>query len=89
MPKNTLSLQEKITKLENEKQQLIDKRKNEIAELFTKHHGIAIDNQAILGFIKHYNLAAQENKLKEDNIISNFRELAPPSKRAKSIAQPA
>ena len=89
MPKNSISLQEKIAKLEDEKQQLINKRKDEIANLFLKHQGIAIDNKTILGFIKHYNAQAKENNLKDDQIISSFRELSPPSQRTKRIEQPA
>lgn len=89
MTKSSLSLQEKIAKLESEKQNLINKRKNEIADLFLKNQAIAIDNKAILGFIKHYNNKAKENKLKEDEIITSFRELAPPSQRSRSAQQPA
>jgi hypothetical protein len=51
MTKKVDQIMEKIKALELAKEQLIQARKNEIAELFLQHHGLGISNQLILGFI--------------------------------------
>ena len=93
MPKSTLSLEERIAKLEHEKQQLINKRKDEIAELFVKHKAVTIDNKVIIGLIKHYQHALKNGDDNTDQLLSELRSKGAkspsPSQSHKQAQQPA
>lgn len=92
MPKSSLSLEARIAKLEQEKELLIQKRKNEIAEMFAKNKAVTIDNKIIIGLIKHYQTTVKNGTDKNDELIMRLRALSgkpSPSQRSKRTQQPA
>ena len=72
MKKKELSLTEKIAKLDQQKEQLLAKRKDEIFALFTSTANVTIDNKLLLGFLLFLNNPAN----KDHPILKEFKELA-------------
>ncbi len=72
MKKKELSLTEKIAKLDQQKEQLLAKRKDEIFALFTSTANVTIDNKLLLGFLLFLSNPAN----KEHPILKEFKELA-------------
>ena len=87
MKRKTLNYTEKLTKLEQEKEALLTKRKDEIFNIFTKHNSITIDDKLLIGFL----LFANNPKNKNNETLQMFKELAlqkTPSKFSKQNAKP-
>ena len=72
MKKKELSLTEKIAKLDQQKEQLLAKRKDEIFSIFTSTTNVSIDNKLLLGFLLFLNNTAN----KDHPILKEFKELA-------------
>ena len=72
MKKKELSLTEKIAKLDQQKEQLIAKRKDEIFSIFTSTASVTIDNKLLLGFLLF--LCNPVNK--DHPLLKEFKELA-------------
>ena len=72
MKKKELSLTEKIAKLDQQKEQLLAKRKDEIFSIFTATANVTIDNKLLLGFLLFLSNTAN----KEHPILKEFKELA-------------
>jgi hypothetical protein len=76
MPKKDLSLIEKIAKLEQQKEQLLSKIKDELFSIFINTASVAIDNKLLTGALLF--LSKPENK--DHPILKEFKELATRSK---------
>ncbi|WPY01570.1 hypothetical protein Trichorick_01483 (plasmid) [Candidatus Trichorickettsia mobilis] len=72
MPKKDLSLTEKIAKLEQQKEQLLNKRKDELFSIFINTASVAMDNKLLTGALLF--LSKSENK--DHPILKEFKELA-------------
>jgi hypothetical protein len=72
MPKKDFSLIEKIAKLEQQKEQLLSKRKDELFSIFINTVSVAIDNKLLTGALLF--LSKPENK--DHPILKEFKELA-------------
>jgi len=80
MPKKDLSLTEKIAKLEQQKEQLLNKRKDELFSIFINTSSVAIDNKLLTGALLF--LSKPENK--DHPILKEFKEMATRSKSPSS-----
>jgi hypothetical protein len=72
MRKKPLSYTEKLTKLEKEKESLLNRRKDELFNIFTAHSSITIDDKLLIGFL----LFATNSDNKDHAILKQFKELA-------------
>ena len=71
MPKINITLTEKIAKLEQQKVQLLAKRKDELFSIFTNTASVAIDNKLLTGFLLFLNNPVN----KDHSILKEFKEL--------------
>lgn len=76
MAAKTLPLIDRITKLEQQKQALLNKRKEEIFKFFLEHFAITIENKVLIGFLKF----ATDKNNKNHSTLNMFKELATTSK---------
>lgn len=76
MATKSLPLIERITKLEQQKQDLLNKRKDELFKFFLDSSAITIDNKLLIGFLKF----ATDKNNKNHSILNMFQELAITSK---------
>lgn len=76
MATKSLPLIEKITKLEQQKQDLLNKRKDELFKFFLDYSAITIDNKLLIGFLKF----ATDKNNKNHSTLNMFKELATSSK---------
>ncbi|WP_375327141.1 hypothetical protein [Candidatus Tisiphia endosymbiont of Nemotelus uliginosus] len=76
MATKSLPLIERITKLEQQKQALLNKRKDEIFKFFSEENMITIPNQILRGFLKF----ATDKNNKNHPTLNMFKELATYSK---------
>lgn len=72
MSQKSLSVLEKIEKLEERKTELLEKRKQELIEIITKCNAIAIDNRLLASFLKF----AMEKENKDHHVLKEFIEAA-------------
>ena len=72
MQRKELSITEKIAKLDQQKEQLLAKRRDEIFALFTTTANVTIDNKLLLGFLLFLSNPAN----KDHHILKEFKELA-------------
>ena len=63
---------DKIEKLEQQREVLVAKRKDEIFNLFNKYNSLSIDDKLLIGFL----LFVTNPDNKHHSILQNFRDLA-------------
>lgn len=71
MKRKDLSLTEKIAKLDQQKAELLSKRKDEIFSIFISTVNVTIDNKLLLGFL----LFLSNPINKDHSILKEFKEL--------------
>jgi hypothetical protein len=76
MAAKSLPLIERITKLEQQKQDLLNKRKDELFKFFLDYSAITIDNKLLIGFLKF----ATDKNNKTHPTLNMFKELATSTK---------
>ena len=72
MATRTKSSLEKLSSLEQQKQQLIKQRHQELLNIFIKHNLLTIDDKLLAGFLHFISIDAN----KSHPILSEFRQLA-------------
>ena len=72
MKRKTLNYKDRLTKLEQEKELLLAKRKDEIFNLFNKYNSVAIDDKLLIGFL----LFTGNPDNKNHSIMQQFKDLA-------------
>lgn len=72
MATKSLPLIERITKLDQQKQDLLNKRKDELFKFFLDSSAITIDNKLLIGFLKF----ATDKNNKNHPTLNMFKELA-------------